>query len=272
MQTINIVNLMGHIGSEIQVAKVGANNISRASVQLATNIGTGEKQRTQWHTAVFWGEYADVVSQFKKGDALYVSGILEYRKWKDAESGADRERTEITVSQFSKVDNPLSTVNQINLLGHVGSDAQFKIFNDNARTILSVATNSGYGENQRVQWHSVIFWGKSAEIVSNLKKGDIIFINGLIDYRKWQDAQTGENRIRTEIQMQQFSIVKGEICKPQLGQASNQQGQAPKQPPKQQSPEQQPPQQGGGYAQFSNNPQGYNNHGMEQDQPFDLPY
>ncbi|NNH79034.1 single-stranded DNA-binding protein [Acinetobacter sp. ANC 5380] len=262
MQTINIFNVMGNIGSDVQVTKVG-NDISRASVQIATNIGMGDKQRTQWHTAVFWGEYADAVANLKKGDSLYVSGLLEYRRWKDAQTGADREKTEINVTQFSRVENPALTVNQVNILGHIGTDAQFKVFQETCRTTLSVATNSGYGDKQRVQWHNIVFWGKSAEVVSKLKKGDVIFVNGLVDYRKWQ-TESGENRERTEIQAQQFSIVKGEIGKVQSAQN-----------PAPQQKEQQPTGYGN-LSKGSEQPTGYgqmpNEAPNHKDELIDLPY
>lgn len=263
MQTVNIINVMGNIGSDVQVTKVGTNGISRASVQIATNIGKGEKQRTQWHTAVFWGDYADAISDLKKGNSIFVSGLLEYRRWKDAQTGADREKTEISVTQFSRVENPAVTVNQVNLLGHVGTDAQFKVFQDNCRTTLSVATNSGYGDKQRVQWHNIVFWGKSAEVVSKLKKGDVIFINGMVDYRKWEN-ENGESRERTEIQTQQFSIIKGEIGKIQNTQNAPQQTQAP---------------QSNGYGhldQSNGQPTGYgqlpNEAPSYKDELIDLPY
>lgn len=200
---------MGHIGSD-PVFSTLPNGTTKTTISIATNIGIGEKQKTQWHTALFWGKAAEAAAKLKKGDGLYVTGVLEYRKWTDTNTGLPREKSEITVQHFSKVDNPLQTINQINILGHVGNEAQFKAFTDNAKTTISVATNSGFGDKQKVQWHTVIFWGKAAELTSKLKKGDEIFVSGYIDYRKWVDTNSGQNREKTEIFAQQFSIISGE--------------------------------------------------------------
>lgn len=272
MQTISISNVMGHIGSD-PVFSTLPNGTLKTTVSIATNIGTGDKQKTQWHTAIFWGKAAEAAQKLKKGDGLYVTGVLEYRKWTDANTGAPREKSEINVQQFSKVDNPLQTINQINILGNVGSDAQFKAFSDNARTTISIATNSGYGDKQKTQWHTVILWGIAAEITSKLKKGDSLFVSGYIDYRKWTDTNSGQNREKAEIHAQQFSIISGET-----GQiSSHSKGNA-----------QQQPKQSQGYANLNNqgnanaepHPQDFApfdpNYSPEDlgnvDKSFDLPY
>lgn len=220
---------MGHIGSN-PVFSTLPNGTPKAVVSIATNIGTGENQKTQWHTAIFWGKAAEAAQKLQKGDGLYVTGVLEYRKWTDSNTGVAREKSEITVQQFSKVDNPLQTINQINILGNLGNDAQFKAFSDNAKTTISVATNSGYGDKQKTQWHTVIFWGKAAEITSKLKKGDSLFVSGYIDYRKWTDTNTGQNREKTEIHAQQFSIINGETGQISSQNNAQQQPQQPQQP------------------------------------------
>ncbi|MPS92907.1 MAG: single-stranded DNA-binding protein [Comamonas sp.] len=215
MQTINISNVLGHIGSDPQHTQL-PNGTLKTVVSIATNIGTGDRQKVQWHTALFWGKTAEVAAKLKKGDALFVSGYVDYRKWNDKETGQPREKTEIHVQHFSKVENPMQTINQINILGNIGADALFKQFGDNAKTTISVATNIGSGDRQKAQWHTVIFWGKAAEVTAKLKKGDALFVNGYIETRKWTDANSGQNREKTEIHAQQFSIISG-----QVGQISN---------------------------------------------------
>lgn len=267
MQTISITNIMGHIGSDPQFATL-PNGTQKATVSIATNIGIGDRQRTQWHNAIFWGKAAEAAAKLKKGDGLYVTGVLEYRKWTDTNSGLPRERAEINVQQFSKVDNPMQTINQINILGNLGSDAQFKQFQDNAKTTISVATSSGMGDKQKTQWHTVILWGKAAEITAKLKKGDSIFVSGYIEPRKWTDTATGQNREKSEIHAQQFSIVSGEI-----GQINNQNyGNAKQQAPQQQGyanvQQPHPNQDPAPFDSFDPNDGYWSN----TDRPVDIPY
>ncbi|MBP9786354.1 MAG: single-stranded DNA-binding protein [Acinetobacter sp.] len=282
MQTISITNIMGHIGSDPQFATL-PNGTQKATISVATNMGIGDRQRTQWHQAIFWGKAAEAAAKLKKGDALYVSGVLEYRKWTDTNSGQPREKAEINVQQFSKVENPMQTINQINILGNLGSDAQFKQFQDNAKTTISVATSTGMGDKQKTQWHTVILWGIAAEVTAKLKKGDSIFVSGHIEQRKWTDTATGQNREKSEIHAQQFSIISGEF-----GQISNQNYGNTKQQASQQqgynNVAQQPAQQPQGYANLQQpNPNqdpapyddNYNpNDGFipNEDIPMDLPY
>lgn len=282
MQSISITNVMGHIGSDPQLSKL-PNGTPKTTISIATNIGIGDRQRTQWHNAIFWGKVAEAAAKLKKGDALYVTGVLEYRKWNDSNTGLPREKTEINVQQFSKVDNPMQTINQINILGNLGSDAQFKQFADNAKTTISVATSTGMGDKQKTQWHSVILWGKAAEITAKLKKGDAVFISGYIDQRKWTDTTSGQNREKTEIHAQQFSIVSGEV-----GQMSNQNygsnKQESTQPQGYSNTAQKPAQQSQGYgnlqqqhpnqepAPFDDNFNPNDGFNPQEDKSFDIPY
>ena len=141
MQTVNLTNILGHIGNEPQLTTL-PNGTKKTTVSIATNSGSGENQKTQWHTALFWGEFAEVAAKFKKGEGLFVSGYNETRKWTDPNSGQQREKTEIHVQDFSKSDKPLKTINQAIVMGHLGGDAQFKQFPNNAKTTISIATLS----------------------------------------------------------------------------------------------------------------------------------
>lgn len=69
---------------------------------------------------------------------------------------------------------------------------------------FGVATNRFYtdqsGQKQKqAEFHNVVAWGKQAEIVHQyLKKGSLIFVEGRIQTRNWQDPQ-GTKHYRTEV-------------------------------------------------------------------------
>ena len=69
---------------------------------------------------------------------------------------------------------------------------------------LGIATNRLWTDKEgnrqtQVEFHNVVLWGRLAEIASQyLSKGRLVFIEGRISTRSWQDQQ-GQKKYRTEI-------------------------------------------------------------------------
>lgn len=111
-------------------------------------------------------------------------------------------------------------VNMAVIMGHVGSDPEVRYTpSGSAVTNLSVATSESWkdkqsGENQeRTEWHKIVFYNKLAEIAGQyVKKGSKVYINGSIRTRKWQD-QSGADKYTTEIIANDMQMLdrKGEI-------------------------------------------------------------
>lgn len=96
--------------------------------------------------------------------------------------------------------------NKVQLIGNLGNDPQItKLENGNSLAKFSVATNESYlnkaGERiENTQWHNIIAWGKTAEIVEKiLKKGNEVVIDGKLINRTYED-ENGIKRYITEIQ------------------------------------------------------------------------
>lgn len=97
-------------------------------------------------------------------------------------------------------------VNKVILIGNLGQDPEVKYMpNGNAVTNVSVATTDSWkdkqtGQNQeRTEWHRVVFFGRLAEIAGEyLRKGSKVYIEGALRTRKWQ-GQDGQDRYTTEI-------------------------------------------------------------------------
>ena len=50
------------------------------------------------------------------------------------------------------------------------------------------------------EWHRIVLWGKLAEITQQyLKKGMLVYIEGRIQTRQWEDKRDGQKRQTTEI-------------------------------------------------------------------------
>src|SRR5271169_2703627 len=107
------------------------------------------------------------------------------------------------------------SVNKVILVGRLGKDPETRYTSGGqAVATFSMATDSSYkdraGERQkRTEWHRIKAWGKLAEIVQQyLKKGSLIFIEGRIETREWQDKE-GVKRYTTEIIANEMRMLGG---------------------------------------------------------------
>jgi len=97
-----------------------------------------------------------------------------------------------------------SLKNKVNLIGNLGKDVEVKETKSGKKLArFSVATNDSYtknGEREQVtQWHSIIAWGKTADMMALLlKKGNQVAIEGRISYGSFQDKD-GNTRYTTDI-------------------------------------------------------------------------
>ncbi|MAW96173.1 MULTISPECIES: single-stranded DNA-binding protein [unclassified Leeuwenhoekiella] len=95
--------------------------------------------------------------------------------------------------------------NKVQLIGNLGNDPEIVNLESGKKLAkFSIATNETYKNNkgERVtdtQWHNVVAWGKTAEIVENyVTKGKEIAIEGKLTSRSYETKQ-GEKRYITEI-------------------------------------------------------------------------
>src|SRR5690554_4134766 len=105
------------------------------------------------------------------------------------------------------------TVNKVVLIGNTGDDVKMHYFeNGNCVGRFPLATSETYTNRngERVtttEWHNIIVRNKAAEICEKyLKKGDMIYVEGRIKTRKWQD-ESGMDRYSTEIQCTDFTFL-----------------------------------------------------------------
>ena len=107
------------------------------------------------------------------------------------------------------------SVNKAILVGRLGRDPETRYTGGGqAVANFSVATDETYkdrnGERQkRTEWHKIVVWGKQAEIAQQyLKKGSLIFVEGRIQSREWQDKE-GQKRTSFEIVANNFRMLGG---------------------------------------------------------------
>jgi len=154
-------------------------------------------------------------------------------------------------------------VNKVILVGNLGKDPEVRYTpGGSAVANVTIATSDQWkdkqtGENQeRTEWHRVVFFNRLAEIVAEyVKKGQQIYIEGRLQTRKWQD-QGGQDRYTTEIVANEMQMLGGRSGGGSGGgggfdqgmdQSQNQYQQ--RQAPQRQAPQQQSAPQGGGQQQ-----------------------
>ena len=105
------------------------------------------------------------------------------------------------------------SVNKAILIGRLGKDPETRYMtNGEAVTNVSLATSENYkdksGEKQeRTEWHNLVFYRRLAEIAGEyLKKGALIYVEGRIQNRKYQDKE-GKDRYISEIVVNEMKML-----------------------------------------------------------------
>jgi single-strand DNA-binding protein len=107
--------------------------------------------------------------------------------------------------QFPLYSSAMS-VNKAILVGRLGRDPETRYTSGGqAVANFTLATDETYkdrsGERQkRTEWHRVVLWGKLAEITQQyVKKGMLVYVEGRIQTRQWEDKRDGQKKSTTEI-------------------------------------------------------------------------
>ena len=103
--------------------------------------------------------------------------------------------------------------NKVQLIGNLGNNPEI-IQLESGRKLakFSMATNEVYKNSQGekgtdTQWHNIVAWGKTAEIVENyLTQGKEVILEGKLTSRSYE-TQTGEKRYVTEVVAQEGMIL-----------------------------------------------------------------
>lgn len=95
--------------------------------------------------------------------------------------------------------------NKVQLIGNLGKDPEITNLDGGKKLAkFTIATNETY-KNQKgekvtdTQWHNIVAWGKTAEIIENyVTKGKEVAIEGKLTSRSYDDKE-GVKRYITEV-------------------------------------------------------------------------
>lgn len=104
-------------------------------------------------------------------------------------------------------------LNKAMIIGRLGRDPELKYSQSGmAMCTLNIATDESYTDREgqkvdRTEWHRVVVFQRSAENCNTyLTKGSLVFVEGSLTTRKWQDQQ-GQDRYTTEIKAQRVQFL-----------------------------------------------------------------
>ena len=107
----------------------------------------------------------------------------------------------------------MSLRNKVTLIGHTGREVEIYNFeNGNRKATVTLATNDYYtnagGERvEETQWHNLVAFGKSAEVLEKyVPKGKEIAVEGKLTYRSYDDKD-GVKRTVAEIRVEEVILL-----------------------------------------------------------------
>ena len=107
----------------------------------------------------------------------------------------------------------MASLNLVQIIGRLGRDPELRYTSSGqAVCSLNVATDESYTDRdgnkvERTEWHRVSVFQRQAENCANfLTKGSLVYVEGSLTTRKWQD-QNGQERFSTEIKAQRVQFL-----------------------------------------------------------------
>ena len=129
------------------------------------------------------------------------------------------------------------SVNKVILIGRLGKDPETRYMpNGEAVTNATLATSENWKDKsgvkqEKTEWHNLTFYRKLAEIAGEyLKKGSMIYVEGKLQTRKWQDKE-GKDRNTTDIIVNEMTMLGGKATGGSFEVVDDQQQSAPQRAP-----------------------------------------
>ena len=95
------------------------------------------------------------------------------------------------------------------LVGRAGRDPEVKYFESgNVVCNFTLAVNRRTRKSDEPDWFNLEMWGKTAEVAANyVRKGSLIGVKGSLKFEHWQDRNTGVQRSKPVIRVDQLDLL-----------------------------------------------------------------
>lgn len=105
------------------------------------------------------------------------------------------------------------SLNKAQIIGRLGRDPETRTFANGGSVVsFPVATSDTWRDKrsgelrEKTEWHRVAIYNEALGRIAtaHLKKGDMVYLEGKMETRKWQDQQ-GNDRYTTEIALRPYA-------------------------------------------------------------------
>ena len=107
----------------------------------------------------------------------------------------------------------MSSLNRVMIIGRLGRDPELRYTQSGVAVCnLNLATDESYTDRdgnkvEKTEWHRITAFQRTAENCANyLAKGSLVYVEGSLQTRKWQDQQ-GQDRYTTEIKADRVQFL-----------------------------------------------------------------
>lgn len=103
-------------------------------------------------------------------------------------------------------------LNKVTLIGNLGKDPEIKTLESGVtRANFTLATNESYKDRngnwqKSTEWHDIVMWRSMADRAKVLRKGMLVYVEGKLTHRKWQDKE-GKDHYSTEVAVDLLRIL-----------------------------------------------------------------
>ncbi len=101
--------------------------------------------------------------------------------------------------------------NRVVLAGNLTRDPELRFTNDGVPVAnFGLAVNRVRSRNEEVDFFDVSAWRELGETVTNYKKkGDPILVEGRLQYRSWEDRESGQKRSKVDVVADNIQFLGG---------------------------------------------------------------
>ena len=113
-----------------------------------------------------------------------------------------------------------SSLNKVQLIGRLGRDPEVR-FTSGGQAVanFTIATDESFKNNagekvKKTEWINAVVWGKAVEsfVQPYLHKGDMVYVEGRLQTRSWEDKKNGGTRYTTEVNVTDIKgLVTGDV-------------------------------------------------------------
>jgi len=101
-------------------------------------------------------------------------------------------------------------MNTITLVGRAGRDPEVRYFESGSVVAnLTLAVNRR-SRDEEPDWFNLEIWGKQAQVAADyVRKGSLLGIIGSMQFQKWTDKTTGEERSKSVVRVDRLQLLGG---------------------------------------------------------------